>query len=183
MQQDRKDQQERLLAPRLPPRHYRKVDQIALPEQLVDWDWSQGGPLLHGTKGTGKTQAATRMAVEAVRSLRHHAGSIVVADTNELLMLMRRQMDDKTVAIPELARIKTCTLCIAEDLGKARPSEWVEETLFGLFNDLYNREVELIVTTNYQPDELASRIGDYSADRVAEMTVPVPLGGESFRGC
>lgn len=181
LKRERAELQERLLAPRLPRRHYAKVDDIPLPPMLADWDWSTGGVLLHGPKGTGKTQAACRMVVEAVRELRVGASRIAWVSTSLLFMDLRRAMDDKKFTPPAVQAMRDAELVCLEDMCKERPSDWVHEQMFTLVDELYARDVDLIVTTNWQPHELPSRVGDYTADRINEMTTPVKLDGESWR--
>lgn len=178
---ERAEQQERLLAPRLPRRHYAKVDDIPLPPALVDWDWSKGGVLLWGPKGTGKTQAATRMVVDAVRSLRVAANRIAWVSTSLLFMDLRRAMDDKKFTPAAVQSMRDADLVVLEDLCKERPSDWVHEQMFTLVDECYARDVDLIVTTNWQPFELPTRVGEYTADRITEMTTAVHLDGQSWR--
>lgn len=178
---ERAEQQERLLAPRLPRRHYAKVDAIPMPPQLVDWDWSRGGVLLHGPKGTGKTQAAVKLAVEAVRSRRVAANRIAWVSTSLLFMDLRRAMDDKSVKPASIQAMRDADLVVVEDWAKERPTDWVIEQTFTFIDELYASDVDLIVTTNWQPHELAGRVGDYTADRIDEMTTAVLLDGQSFR--
>lgn len=181
MEDERRAQQERLLAPRLPSRHYAKVDQITLPPELDAWDWSTGGPLIWGPRGTGKTQAATALLVACIRRLRVQASQVAFVSTSKLYVDLRRKIDDKTVSIPELDHMRQARLVVAEDLGKERPSEWVVEQNFVLFDDLYARDVKLIVTTNYSPDELYARVGEFAGDRIKEMTRPFHMDGDSHR--
>lgn len=171
----------RWLEPRLPKRHYAKVDQIPLPPELEEWDWSAGGPLLYGPKGTGKTQAACRMAVEAVRSGRIAANRVAWISTSLLFMDLRRAMDDKAFTPPGIQQMREADLVVWEDLAKERPSDWVIEQLFTIADECYARDVELLVTTNWRPEELAVRIGEYTYDRISEMSTPVKLDGESWR--
>ena len=178
----RREQQERLLSPVLPKRHYAKVDDIPIPAPLSGWDMSKGGVLLHGPKGTGKTQAACKMVVESIRALDVQAKDIAWVSTSLLFMDLRRAMDDKSVTVRGVQQMRDAELVVWEDAGKERPSDWVGEQLFTLADELYARDVVLIVTTNYRPDELGVRLGEYTADRIAEMTTPVLLDGESFRG-
>jgi DNA replication protein DnaC len=178
---ERAEQQERLLAPRLPRRHYAKVDQIPLPVPLQGWDWSTGGVLLTGGKGSGKTQAACRMVVEAVRSLRVAANRVAWVSEALLFTDLRRAMDDKKHVPVAVQAMRDADLVVLDDICKARLSPWVEEMWFTFCDELYSRDVDLLCTTNWQPHEIEGRIGAYSADRIAEMTTPVILDGPSYR--
>lgn len=181
MTRERAEQQENLLSPRLPRRHYAKVDTIPLPPALEEWDWSTGGVLLWGPRGTGKTQAACRMAVEAVRSGEVAANRVAWISTSKLYMDLRRAIDDKSVKVPEISLMQEADMVCIDDLGKERPSDWVMEQNFVLFDTLYARDVRLVVATNYQPQELFARTGEFAADRIMEMTKPIHMGGQSHR--
>lgn len=177
---ERREQQMRLIAPLLPARHLAKVDDIPLPPELANWDRSRG-LLLHGPRGTGKTQAVTRLVVEAVKELRHQAPRVAFVSTSMLFADLRRQMNDKELEVPAVERMRKASLVVLEDLGKERPSPWVHEQTFVLFDDLYARDVELLVTTNLQSAQLEDRIGEYALDRLREMVTPIYIGGESHR--
>ena len=66
-------------------------------------------------------------------------------------------------------------LLVLDDLGEGQKtkegslSEWARERLFHLINYRYEKELPLIVTSKYGPDQLPSVIGEASASRLAEM--------------
>jgi DNA replication protein DnaC len=70
---------------------------------------------------------------------------------------------------------------ILDDIGKQRVSEWVQEWLFVLIDDLWANGRPLIVTMNGQPRSLKDQIGGAAFDRLRSMTLPVKLEGESKR--
>jgi predicted ATPase len=178
--EQRAGQQRALLMPKLPERHAKKVEEIPLPPELAAWDWTKG-PLLWGAKGTGKTQAATTMVFNAVKSRRHQAKGFAWVSTSRLFADLRRRMDDKNLVVPDIENMRDATLVVLDDFGRERPSDWTEEQTFVFIDDLYNREVEVIVTTNMEPESLASRIGTYAHDRLMEITRPHFMDGLSYR--
>ena len=64
---------------------------------------------------------------------------------------------------------------VIDDLGEGRTekngmlSSWAQERLFVLINARYEQELTTIVTSKYNPRELASVVGMAVASRLAEM--------------
>jgi hypothetical protein len=145
---------------------------------LRDWDFSGGrGLLLHGPAGTGKTHAAVAL-------WRQHRGAYTPAKFVSVVRLMqekRRAMNDAQTAGWVEPNWKVARFVVFDDFDKARWSEWVAEEMFAIIDTLYARCVPIIVTTNHSPRELAGRVGEYTADRLREMVVPVLVGGQSRR--
>ena len=59
-------------------------------------------------------------------------------------------------------------LMVLDDLGREKPTEWVQETLYLVVNARYEACLATSVTTNLEPDALRARIGESVVDRLAE---------------
>jgi DNA replication protein DnaC len=86
---------------------------------------------------------------------------------------------------------------VIDELGAAKPTDWVWDTVAHILNTRYNDKRTTIITTNYadQPpggvgnaanramreESLGDRIGERMRSRLAEMCVSVEMRGEDFR--
>ena len=69
-----------------------------------------------------------------------------------------------------------------DDLGRERPTEWVQETLYLVVNARY--EECLATSRHHQPQPAAScsaRLGEPILDRLAETNRPTGASGRSHR--
>lgn len=148
----------------------------------------KNGLLIHGPKGTGKTHLAAAIANDLMRQ----GVPVVFATMIDLLAKIKDSFDRKAGASEEdiLRLYKTCDLLIIDDLGKEQPTEWALTKIYSIINARYEDYRPIIVTTNYAPDELVSRMtppsgdkmtADATIDRIIEMTSAINLGGESWR--
>lgn len=122
--------------------------------------------LLIGPTGTGKTHtayAALRLYAEAVQMTAWSAAS-----TAALLGDLRPAAGRDTEKA--LAGYLDSPMLLLDDLGAAKPSEWVEEVLYRIIDARYNACLPSIFATNVSsPDELAARLGERAASRLTEM--------------
>lgn len=77
--------------------------------------------------------------------------------------------------------LESRNLLIIDDLGAEKPSEWVAETLYRIINHRYENELPVVITSNLSLDQLAQRLGDRTASRLAELCNVVELTGRDRR--
>lgn len=158
------------------------------------------GLLLTGTVGTGKTH----LAAGILRDLAEEKGvSGRFVDVRELLDQLRGSYDDSAQETQAqiLRPLLTADLVVVDELGAARPSEWVFETIELLIGGLYNRTTPTIVTTNLpnlaagagastgngyaraamRPETLGDRIGSRMWSRLQQMCRAVEMNGPDWR--
>jgi len=130
-----------------------------------------------------------------------------MVDIRELLDQLRSSYDERNERSQEsqaqvLASILKAELILIDELGAAKPSDWVYETLELLIGTLYNRARPVIVTTNmgnrgpfnpgnrYEENEyaraaraetLGDRIGLRMWSRLQQMCRPVEINGSDWR--
>lgn len=167
-------------------------------EFLPGKDGRTRGMLLTGSVGTGKTH----LAVACLRHLIEEKGiDARFVDVRDLLERLRSTYrdeggDTQTQILKPLLR---ADLVVIDELGAARPTDWVFETIELLIGGLYNSLGPVIVTTNlpnaapgattgnneYQraarPETLGDRIGARMWSRLQEMCVSVEMIGKDFR--
>jgi DNA replication protein DnaC len=81
------------------------------------------------------------------------------------------------------------SVLVLDDLGAARPSAWVLETVQFLLGTRYNRQLTTIITTNFADraidsrfdSVLGERVGERVMSRLREMCRIVPMNGPDFR--
>jgi DNA replication protein DnaC len=138
------------------------------------------GLWLFGGSGTGKTTLAmlvSRTALDAGRS-------VAVYSLPKLLTRIRRTYDDAPgeQSYAELfERLSMVDLLHLDDLGTESRTEWVLEQLYSLINERYEARRSLVVTTNYEEEDLRKTVGDRIVSRLAEMCYPLPLFEEDKR--
>jgi DNA replication protein DnaC len=100
-----------------------------------------------------------------------------------------------------LRPICNAEVLVLDELGAAKPSEWVWDTVAQVLNSRYNDRRTTIITTNYaniaplgvepgpngqlrasmREETLGDRIGERMRSRLQEMCLVVEMQGEDFR--
>jgi DNA replication protein DnaC len=171
------------------PRRYAHADPNHLIPALRAWDGTTG-LYLTGPVGTGKTYQAAALVrlrfrtfdpprLDAYYDQRGYGFRPVVwANVPKLLEDVRRSFDAPDVAPSGLEH---APLLVLDDIGAEKPSEWVEERLYCVVNERYERELPVIVTSNLTPSQLGGRVGARLASRLREMCDMHGLGGRDRR--
>jgi DNA replication protein DnaC len=158
------------------------------------------GLLLTGSIGVGKTH----LAVGILKSLIVERGaSGVFCDYRELLKEVQNSYNNnvRTTEMEILRPIYEAEVLVLDELGAAKPSEWVWDTVAQVLNSRYNGRRTTIITTNYantapqgadpgtngqiraalREESLGDRIGERMRSRLQEMCVVVQMDGDDFR--
>ncbi|HEX3660701.1 MAG TPA: ATP-binding protein [Acidobacteriaceae bacterium] len=154
------------------------------------------GLLLTGSIGVGKTHLAVgilqALIVEkAVRGL--------FCDYRELLKKIQNSYNPQVAAteMEILQPVFDAEVLVLDELGAAKPTDWVWDTVALVLNTRYNDKRTTLITTNYADlppggvprakgsgtaeETLGDRIGERMRSRLAEMCVPIEMRGEDFR--
>jgi DNA replication protein DnaC len=145
-----------------------------------------GGPslLMLGPTGVGKTHE-TYGAMRAISLLGIHAKWVVVSAADLYARLRPRHGVDSEA---EFRGVADAPLLGVDDIGAAKPSEWVEEVNFRLVNRRYELALPTVFNSNLPPRDLPDGtkglptvLGDRVASRLIEMCQQTPLRGEDRR--
>jgi DNA replication protein DnaC len=162
------------------------------------------GPLFWGSYGTGKTH----LAVGMLKALIYQGIPSLFYDYRELLKEIQNSYNPN-VQVTELEILKPVfesEVLVLDELGAARPTEWVWDAVQYILNTRYNAQLTTIITTNYpfgpetkqqsgEPYDkfqvrkaglkeeftLGDRIGDRMVSRLQEMCRIIPVLGVDFR--
>src|ERR1035437_4935268 len=166
------------------------------------------GLLLTGSIGVGKTH----LAVGILQSLVVERGaSGLFYDYRDLLKQVQNSYNQKVAAteLEVLRPVFDAEVLVLDELGAAKPSDWVWDTVAHILNSRYNDRRTTIITTNYPNTEalgampmrrmgkksaeqedaeramsgetLGDRIGERMRSRLQEMCVVVEMRGKDFR--
>jgi DNA replication protein DnaC len=144
------------------------------------------GILFMGSVGVGKTH----LSVGILRGLIERGISCRFYEFRSLLKEIQNSYNPNTnlTEMDILAPLFDYDVIVLDELGSAKPSEWVQDTIGLIINARYNEKKLTILTTNY-PDEhqsstdetLSERIGARLRSRLYQMCRTVLVEGEDYR--
>lgn len=210
----RRMQGERLLEAARIPRRYRHCElsnfehegpfrslasaHMAALRFVQEFPLESAGLLLTGPIGSGKTHLAVGIAKELIAQ---KSTACLFYDYRELLKEIQNSYND-SVQVTEMEVLRPvfqAEVLVLDELGAAKPTEWVWDTVSHILNTRYNDKRTTIITTNYQDlppagaeqegraaragreETLGDRIGERMRSRLHEMCRVVRVEGEDFR--
>lgn len=146
------------------------------------------GLYIEGTNGTGKTHLAAAIALQLIGQ-----GIPVICKTSsDLLMDIKRAFDNPELKEHQIIDVyRKADLLIVDDLGKERCSDWSMSTLYTIFNDRYEEMKPIIITTNYNTDDLRAALTPEGHDdtkiaaiisRLREVSTVITMAWKDIRG-
>jgi DNA replication protein DnaC len=156
------------------------------------------GLLLTGSIGVGKTHLAVGILQALIVEKAVHG---LFCDYRELLKEIQNSYNPQ-VSVTEMEILRPvfdAEVLVLDELGAAKPTDWVWDTVALVLNTRYNDKRTTLITTNYadlppggvpngngggrgpREETLGDRIGERMRSRLAEMCVPIEMRGEDFR--
>ncbi|WP_263367669.1 ATP-binding protein [Edaphobacter bradus] len=155
------------------------------------------GLLLTGGIGVGKTHLAVGI-LQALVTERGASG--LFYDYRDLLKQVQNSYNPQVreTELQVLRPVFEAEVLVLDELGAAKPTDWVWDTVAHILNTRYNDRRTTIITTNYsnlgplgteagprgtavREETLGDRIGERMRSRLQEMCVVVEMQGEDFR--
>lgn len=144
------------------------------------------GVLFMGFVGVGKTH----LSVGILRGLMEKGISCRFYEYRALLKEIQNSYNPNTNVseMDILTPLIECEVIVMDELGAAKSSEWVQDTIGLIINARYNEKKLTILTTNYldesqspSDETLTERIGARLRSRLYQMCKTVVLEGEDYR--
>jgi DNA replication protein DnaC len=146
------------------------------------------GLLMMGSIGSGKTHLAVGVLKELIMQ---KSAQCLFYDYRELLKEIQNSYNDsvKVTEMDVLRPVFEAEVLVLDELGAAKPTEWVWDTVSHILNTRYNDKRTTIITTNYKDapplasaaesetravrvgreETLGDRIGERMRSRLHEM--------------
>lgn len=168
------------------------------PESTTRSESTGSGLLLVGPIGCGKTHLAVGIAKELISQ---KAAACLFYDYRELLKEIQNSYN-ASVQVTEMEVLRPvfeAEVLVLDELGAAKPTEWVWDTVSHILNTRYNDKRTTIITTNFmdlppagaepegrasrasRDETLGDRVGERMRSRLHEMCRVVRVEGEDFR--
>ena len=113
------------------------------------------GLFITGAYGVGKTYLASCIANEIIKN----GKSVIFGTLIQLLDFIRDSYSDSEVSDKDYLNLySSVDLLVIDDLGKEKPTELVLEKLFLIVNNRYNNYLPIVITTNYNRNQLRERL-------------------------
>jgi len=144
------------------------------------------GLLFIGPCGVGKTH----LSAAIIRALVAKGVPCLFYDFRDLLKEIQDSYNPvaQTSELRVLAPVYEAEVLILDELGAAKPTDWVRDTMTQIINNRYNDKKLTIFTSNYldepsAPNEetLTDRVGVRLRSRLHEMSKIVPIKGDDYR--
>ena len=136
----------------------------------------RNGLMLLGGVGSGKTHLVAAIS----NALIDRGIPVLFATFSEHLEHIREEYDH-TGQKKYLSQMKNTPMLVLDDIGKERKTEWTQQILFDVVNYRYEHLLPVILTTNFNADELANHCGAAVWSRLYETCSAVVTSGGDFR--
>ena len=114
----------------------------------------EGGLYIVGDTGTGKTHLASGIAKRCAMADK----SFKFTSTLEIMLALRDTFHTSQQESELLGGLCACGVLFLDDLGKEYPTDYMLEKLFYIVNRRYEYDRPIVVTSQFERDELAQRL-------------------------
>lgn len=140
--------------------------------------WENGGLFLHGPPGTGKTH----LAVALLKQVKRTQGDRFITVASLLMELRNSFRDGAAKSEMEIIdHYSSANIVVLDDLGVEKSSEFTIQSLYIIIDKRYSEMRPTIITSNLTLEEVAEKVGDRIASRIAGMCRVIELKGRDRR--
>jgi len=142
---------------------------------LKVYDREKNSLIICGSYGTGKTHLAAAIANQVVNK-----GVSVLFDTyGGHLEKIKNEFNSTGASYLNLMR--TVDMLILDDVGKEKQTEWSASVMFDVINHRYESMKPIIITSNFNSEQLEEYFGEACYSRLIEMCNAVVTQGSDKR--
>lgn len=140
------------------------------------------GLIFTGQVGTGKSHLAAAITMALIES----GYSVIFGTVTSLLGHIKATYDEdnKITERQIMDQLINVSLLVIDDLGKEKPTPWVEQMLYEIINTRYENNRPVIITSNIDISEISDnypRTGQAIESRIIEMCHGVRCEWEDYR--
>lgn len=136
------------------------------------------GLLLWGDVGTGKSFMSAAIANRVIE----RGFSALMTDIGTIVTMRESSFNDRQRL---LERLMGCDLLLIDDLGAQRDTPYMMEQVYAVIDGRYRAAKPMVITTNMDAEQIASRRGhgpwSRVIDRILEVCYPLDFRGKSRR--
>ena len=130
----------------------------------ANFSQNRRGLLMLGNTGLGKTHLSLAIASEVIKS----GYSVVYNSAPELMRKLNKEFYGRSDT-DTMSLITTCDLLILDDLGAETKSDQNVSMVYEIINARYNRQIPMIVNSNFNVDEISERYSDRVLSRLLSL--------------
>lgn len=130
--------------------------------------------MLYGKPGVGKTHALYALLTKG--NIKHK-----FFNSAQLIDDIRASFNDRYMQNPVHVLKGFDGYLFIDDFGSERLTDFVQDTFYTIINDRYINRLPTIISTNYDLGEIADRLGERVASRLAEMCFIINVTGDDRR--
>lgn len=134
---------------------------------LINSGSTAKGFCMIGTPGMGKTM----LTCIIVKDMLEKGIPVVFVPSNDLMAELRSAQfrDDKDSMESKIDTLATAPALILDDVGKEKPTEWVQSMYYRLIDLRYRNNLLTGFTSNYFLGDLEERLGDFGPATVSRL--------------
>jgi DNA replication protein DnaC len=169
------------------PARYEKVKYEDVPSNIQclikDIQNSRKGIYIHGECGTGKTHIAYAITKHLQENIKFNVKLYnipsLIRHLKEDFNENNKQLSEENTNFGKL--LNFAGLLVLDDFGTEKLTEWVEESVYSIINERYERMLPIIFTSNLEPSKLVEKYGDRIVSRIIGSCDVVELKGDDKR--
>ena len=136
--------------------------------------------ILHGPRGTGKTQMAMAAARHRAEVKNQSSYYIVLGDLfTEIKGTFKTGSNESEAGI--IDRLSCVSLLVLDECHEISGTEWQGRILTLLIDARYRERLDTVLITNQTPESFITSVGESVADRIAECGYFIECNWPSFR--